>query len=143
VMPSRRKRTRILVQAGPELRRSLADEVRRTHPIDVVQPPTRGLVMVQLRESAKRSRFHMGEVAVTEAKVRLAGTLGLGILTGDDPQAALDLAVIDAAYNAGIPEASGWDAHLAAADEAIARYQAEHDAVLLTTKVSFDTMEVT
>ncbi len=99
--------------------------------------------MVQLRESAKRTRFHLGEVTVTEAKVRIGGTLGLGILAGDDSEAALDLAVIDAAYNAQIAETSGWDAQLAAADEAIARSQAEHDAVLLTTRVSFETMEVT
>ena len=31
--------------------------------------------MVQLRESAKRTRFHLGEVTVTEAKVRIGGTL--------------------------------------------------------------------
>ena len=140
---TRRERTRILVEAGPDLRGMLAAEVREAHTLRVLQAPTRGLVMLQLRESAKRSRFLMGETIVTEAKVQLGTAIGLGIIAGDDPQAALDLAAIDAAWNASVPELSAWQERLRVASAALRASAADEDAKLLETRVRFDTMELT
>jgi len=125
------------------LRNRLANEVRGTHDVTVVQPPTRGLAMVQVRETAQRTRFLMGELLVTEAKVQIDGVLGLGILAGHDDAAALDLATIDAAHNAGLPLCDAWQVQLETARIALVRQYAEEDEVLLGTRVRFDTMEIT
>ncbi len=56
--------------------------------------------MIKMRETAKRELFYLGEVLVTEAKVSINGTLGMGIVVGDNEELALNLAIIDCATNA-------------------------------------------
>ncbi|SMC70693.1 phosphonate C-P lyase system protein PhnG [Rhizobium sp. RU36D] len=70
--------------------------------IDVVQSRT-GLVMLPLRDTVADTDFHLGEVLVAEAHIRLPGTSveGYGMVTGRDLERAMAVAVIDAAAAAG------------------------------------------
>lgn len=138
----RRERTRILVQGSPELRSELAREIATRYRVYTIADSAPGLVMTTMRETARRSRFYLGEVLVTEAKVQVNGTLGLGIIAGEDDQAALELAVIDAAYNASLPETGPWQTRLYEEANVIARRTNAVEARILETRVNFQTMDV-
>jgi len=137
----RKRRTRILVLGDPSLRKSLADEVRALAPVEETSAPRVALVLATVRESARRSLFHLGEVLVTEAKVRVAGVAGLGLIQGRDPEAALDLAVIDAAWNADLPVVSGWTDRLESAEAALEALLDREQASLAATRVDFETLD--
>lgn len=70
--------------------------------IEVVQSRT-GLVMLPMRDTVAGTDFHLGEVLVAEAHIRLPGTTfeGYGMVTGRDLERAMAMAVIDAAAVAG------------------------------------------
>ena len=137
----RTRRTRILIEGDPQLRRELSARVEGRRSISVVEEPRGGLVMLKLRETAKNSLFYMGELLVTEAKVQIEGRMGLGIIAGDDPEAARDLAVIDAACNAGVPETGEWEGLLLAEEERIAVREAQESARIARTTVDFESMD--
>lgn len=70
--------------------------------IEVVQSRT-GLVMLPMRDTVAGTDFHLGEVLVAEAHIRLPGTMveGYGMVVGRDLERAMAMAVIDAAAMAG------------------------------------------
>lgn len=138
---NRRRRTRILVLAGMDLRRAWAGEIRQTHPVTLLEPARAGLVMLPVRESARRSLFLAGEVLVTEAKARVAQATGLGVVRGWDEAAAEDLAVIDAACRAGLARLEAWTPRLLEAEAAVeAARQADRDR-LAATVVEFQSLD--
>lgn len=66
-----------------------------------------GLVMLPYRDSAKGASFHLGEVLVSEAHVRLDehGYVGYAACLGRDLEQSLAVAILDAALQAGVMEA--------------------------------------
>lgn len=97
-MLTRRERTEVLVEGGPALALELAGLVEADTPAEDIVPAHQGLVMCQVRETARNSRFYLSEVLVTESRVRIGEADGLGVLMGTDAAHARALAVIDAAY---------------------------------------------
>ena len=138
---TRKRRTRVLVLGDPSLRRELADEVRAAVVVEQTLAPRLGLVLATVRESARQSLFHLGEVLVTEAKVRVAGVPGLGLIQGRDPDSALDLAVIDAAWSAGLPLVAAWTARLQSAEADLEAKLDREQASLAATRVEFETLD--
>ena len=138
---TRQRRTRVLVLGDSALRRQLADEVRAAVAVEETVPPRLGLVLATVRESARRSLFHLGEVLVTEAKVRVAGAPGLGLIQGRDSEAALDLAIIDAAWTAGLPLVAGWPGRWLAAEAELEAKLVREQASLAATRVEFETLD--
>lgn len=62
-----------------------------------------GLVMLPYTDSAQGTVFHLGEVLVAEAQVRVeAGTEGYGMVLGRDVAWAMAVALLDAALSAGV-----------------------------------------
>jgi len=136
----RRRRTEILINGSRDIAARLAGEILERHEIRTVEEPNCGLVMLKVRETARKSLFYLGEVLVTECKVRLHGKTGLGIVAGDEPELAFHLAVIDAAYRAGVRETEGWDAVLEDEAEKIASRRAAFNRGVLRTRVNFEIM---
>lgn len=136
----RARRTRILIEGSSELRRELSALITSRRPVLAVDEPRGGLVMVKARETAKNGLFYIGELLVTEAKVQVEGRIGLGIIAGDDPEAARELAIIDAACNAALEESAGWDALLIEEERMIALREAT-EAARIATKVAFESMD--
>jgi alpha-D-ribose 1-methylphosphonate 5-triphosphate synthase subunit PhnG len=97
--------------------------------------------MVKLREQARNSVFYLGEVLVTEAKARINGHPGLGLVRGNNRKLAGDLAVIDAAWRAGLEETAEWEGLLLAAEEENLQRQREENGRILETKVDFASMQ--
>ncbi|MDX2139587.1 MAG: phosphonate C-P lyase system protein PhnG [Chloroflexota bacterium] len=62
-----------------------------------------GLVMLPYTDTAKGTRFHLGEVLVSETRVRIsAGTEGYAACMGRDLEQSMAIALIDAALQAQI-----------------------------------------
>ncbi|MDD9266744.1 phosphonate C-P lyase system protein PhnG [Paenibacillus sp. MAHUQ-63] len=139
---SRKVRTEILVDGSLNLAAALAGEIKSSYPVALIEEPNHGLVMVRVRETAKMSLFYLGEVLVTECKVRVEGALGIGIVKGDEPEKAYDLAVIDAAYAAGLVETAAWFGRLQAEGQRIAADRHARHMQVLQTKVDFETMDI-
>lgn len=137
----RKRRTQILVDGDGALRRRLAEEIRAAHSVVELEQPENGLVMITMRETARRSLFHLGELLATECRVEVDGAIGLGIIAGDDPEAARDLAVIDGAFNAALPECDAWLESLEAEERRLATVRAAEETRLLETRVRFETMD--
>lgn len=61
-----------------------------------------GLVMLPATDTAKGTRFHLGEVLVCEARVRLGDYEGYAVCLGRDLVHALAVAILDAALQASL-----------------------------------------
>lgn len=138
----RRRRTEILIQADPGLARSFAETIMQHYECQEIIPPTYGLTMIKMRESAKKTLFYIGEVLVTEAKVELNQAIGIGIVVGMEEELSKHLAIIDAAYKADVPETREWLPELLEAERLMTEGKAKAQADLFETKVNFDTMDV-
>lgn len=139
---NRRKRTEILVKASAEVAENFAEEILKKYNVIVVEESNNGVVMVKLREKAKSSLFFLGEVLITECKVMINGSLGIGIIKGNEPERAYHLAVVDAAYNANLAETDDWENVLKTTEEIIVQDNKVFSNKVLKTKVNFETMEV-
>ena len=138
---NRSRRTNILCRGSKGLRDSLSAEIARTHRILEIEAPDRGLVMVKMREAARHGLFYLGDLLVTEARVQVEGAVGIGIIAGDEEEAAFSLAVIDAACNGEFPETSAWDDLLIAEERRLESEVLAADRRVLETKVDFQTMD--
>jgi alpha-D-ribose 1-methylphosphonate 5-triphosphate synthase subunit PhnG len=92
-----------LTHAPADAVKLFADEIiPQLGAITVLQNRT-GLVMLPYTDSAQGTTFHLGEVLVSEAHVRLeSGVEGYAACVGRDLLQALALALLDAALRAGI-----------------------------------------
>lgn len=71
--------------------------------VEVLQSRT-GLVMLPMRDTVQGTDFHLGEVLVAEAHLRLVDhdVEGYGMTVGRDLEQAMAMALIDAARAAGV-----------------------------------------
>ncbi|EKN65917.1 hypothetical protein BABA_18012 [Neobacillus bataviensis LMG 21833] len=137
----RKRRTEILINGSKKLAAAMANEILENYIASMMEEPNDGLVMVKVRESAKKSLFYIGEVFVTECKVSIHDSLGIGVVTGHEKELAYQLAVIDAAYTAGLKETESWEKLLLQEEKKIAMDRADKLKQVLNTKVSFETMD--
>jgi alpha-D-ribose 1-methylphosphonate 5-triphosphate synthase subunit PhnG len=70
-------------------------------PVEVLRNRT-GLVMLPCTDTAQATTFHLGEVLVSEAHVRLGAVEGYGACAGRDLQQSLAIAILDAAMQARV-----------------------------------------
>jgi alpha-D-ribose 1-methylphosphonate 5-triphosphate synthase subunit PhnG len=141
---SRERRTRILVDGDPALSRELCEQIERDHTVHVVGAPREVLVMNRVRESAQGSLFYLGEALLTECRVTLRETTGIGLLLGSHHRRAFELAVIDAAFSqpAPLPQQARWTALLEREGGRIAAREAHLLQRLDATRVDFAEMSV-
>ncbi len=97
-----------------------------------------GLVMLPYTDTASGTRFHLGEVLVSEARVRISGGVeGCALCIGRDLEQALAIALIDAALQAGIAQ----DLLSAFIDEQAALQRAADQALLSQVEATRVEME--
>lgn len=138
----RRRRTEILINGSQKLVEDIAHCIKDQYQVKVIQEPESGLVMLKVRETSQKSLFYPGEVLVTECKVQIDGRIGIGIVTGDQPELSYNLAVIEAAYENMLPETIGWMKLLEDEEKVIQEQRAAANHSILKTKVNFETMDV-
>lgn len=138
----RRRRTEILIHGSQALAEKLAESIKQNYQIQVIQCPENGLVMLKMRETSQKSLFYPGEIFVTECKVQIGETIGIGIVAGAQPELAENLAVIDAAFEGQLPETDSWTCLLEEEERRICEQRAVANQAVLKTKVNFETMDV-
>ncbi|BAC12924.1 hypothetical conserved protein [Oceanobacillus iheyensis HTE831] len=138
----RKRRTEILIQGDANLVDNLAEEIKQNYQWQEFSPPSYSLTMMKMRETAQQSLFHIGEVLVTEAKVEVSGQIGVGIVIGMKDDLSINLAMIDAAYKAELPETINWNQLLIKEEQRIHTKKVKKQQEILKTKVHFDTMDV-
>jgi alpha-D-ribose 1-methylphosphonate 5-triphosphate synthase subunit PhnG len=138
---NRARRTRILVRSRTGLSAFLASSIEARYEIERISEPAAALVMIKKRESAKGALFYLGEMLVTEAKVRIADAVGIGIVSGYADEEARRLAIIDAAFNAGLPEVNEWTALLEKEERAIDAEDEAEARRIARTRVAFESMD--
>lgn len=141
-MFKRKQLTKLLIQSDRELIDHVVSVLEQKYRFETISPPGAGLAMLKMREHAKNSLFYIGEVVLMECRVRLGDTIGIGLVQGQNAYLAEQLAIVDAAYRANVPE-------LMAMDELFLKWQARLDQQardqwhrIEQTKVDFSTMEV-
>lgn len=139
---NRRRRTEILIRGNRCLAKKLAEDIKNKYEVRSIEDPNNGLVMIKMRETARRELFYLGEVLVTEAKVYVNGALGLGIVAGDEYELASNLAIIDGAYRGNLEEIREWEELLLKEEELIKEKEKIETKKILETKVDFSTMDV-
>ncbi|MDH6670501.1 alpha-D-ribose 1-methylphosphonate 5-triphosphate synthase subunit PhnG [Paenibacillus sp. LBL] len=137
----RRQRTEILINGSREIPARLAQQIIDHYEVNTLEQPNNGLVMMKVRETSQKSLFYLGEVFVTESKVQIGQAMGLGLVKGHESELAYQLAVIDAAYQAGIEETKHWTEVLLAEEEVINHKKKAFQHKVLQTKVNFETMD--
>jgi len=140
-MISRNRRTKILIDGKPEIAQKISQDLCAQYKVVALEEPNEGLVMVRMRETAQNTLFNLGEVLVTEAKVMINDSIGIGIVEGHRSDLARDLAIIDAAWTAGLPECEKWEALLLAEENAIILRRLAESRSILDTRVRFETMD--
>lgn len=141
-MISRRRRTEALVESDPSVAMGLALLVEQEAEAKDLIAPHQGLVMCEVRETARNSRFNLGEALVSESRVRIRETEGLGVVLGGNGELARALAVIDAACEQPEPLdcAPQLEQAILGAEAAVARAREREERRTMTSRVSFDTM---
>ena len=139
---NRRRRTEILIKSGNYLAKKLAEDIKNKYEIKEMEAPNHGLVMIKIRETAKKELFYLGEIFVSEAKVYIEGVLGMGIVAGDREDLALNLAIIDGAYKKNLKETDHWEKILLNEEAEIREIEKKIEEGVLKTKVDFTTMDI-
>ena len=139
---NRRRRTEILIRGSVDLVKELAEQIEKNYAVTLTEEPNYGLVMIKSRETARKSLYYLGEVLVTEAKVQIKDKLGIGIVSGNNPELSYYLAVIDAAYNNQLPETASWEKMLTGEEAKILENMHKAQSKILATRVKFDTMDI-
>lgn len=133
-------RTKLLIEVGQNEAITFANEIIQNYVVEEIQPPRQGLTMIKVRESAQNSLFYIGEVLVTETKVKVGGSFGIGLVKEEQDTLSRALAVIDAAYKENLPETKQWEQVF---EELEKRYQEQVNQLKYSierTKVNFETM---
>ena len=141
-MISRRRRTEALVESNSAVAIGLAVLVCREAEVIDLARPRQGLVMCEVCETARGSRFYLGEALMSESRVRIGETEGLGVVLGSDAELARALAVVDAACALLVPLACAGaiEEGIASAEHDLAARRVHEAALTGTSRVSFDTM---
>ncbi len=132
----RHRRIELLAAAAPAALIELADQCLADAPSPVlVAGPEVGLVMYQVREPVEHSRFCLGEILVSRADIEHRGCRGWSMRLGEDADAALAAAVLDA-------EVESDGAYSGAVDELCRRTELELDREAVLERHALSATEV-
>ena len=138
-MLDRKKWTALFIRYGKEEALEFYALHKDHIEFETVSEPTQGLTMIKVREHAQNSLFYLGEVLVTETKLRCKKEIGLGVVKGDEPELSTALAFIDLCFKT--------DQFLFTLKNILSDLEAKEEAAvhektqeILQTKVNFDMM---
>jgi phosphonate C-P lyase system protein PhnG len=93
----------VLAAAPREKVLQLADLIGNAYPVVMIKPPIAAPVTLTVREPVKDSRFLLEKTLATECILEINGHRGTAKVLGDDSERAKAIAILDAAYYAGVP----------------------------------------
>jgi alpha-D-ribose 1-methylphosphonate 5-triphosphate synthase subunit PhnG len=120
-------------------------EIIKMGHIEIVNPPTMGLVMMRSQESVEGVVFNVGELLISESTLSVDGVIGCGVIMGNDVDNARRLALIDAVTHNSDPKWSAWkerfEAWITEQREQQIVQQEERFKLIARTKVDFELMD--
>ncbi len=128
----------VLARADAARLKAFAEPLIADLPEIVVVENRTGLVMLPMRDTAKGTHFHLGEILMSEARISADGQEGYGMRRGRDLEAAMAMAIVDLAVALG-------QAHDAVAafvtDESARQRQSDRDTLcrVEATRVDMET----
>lgn len=139
---ARIRRTELLAHADAESLCRLAEVCLQgaEDPL-VVHGPELGVVVLQVREPVEEIRFQLAEVLATEVEVVHRDRAGWALRLGDQPEAALAAALLDAEVLADGPAAAAVEKLCDLVERERQRQRAEEWSALAATVVDFEEME--
>lgn len=105
---NRKRRTKIFIDYAQNEAKEMSKEIEEKYDVEIIQEPKEGLAMIKVRETAKNSLFYLGEVLITETKIRIDDKVGIGVVKGHDNDLSKSLAILDAAFELNLPECKYW-----------------------------------
>lgn len=139
---NRRQWTELIIEYGSHQIEDYLPIILEKYSIEEIIPPHLGLVMIKQRETAKQSLFYIGEILVTETKVRYGDKIGLGLVKGDKPALSRALAIFDLAYVCQWPEWQQVETWLEELSSVKLEERDRQTKRIMQTKVDFSTMNV-
>ena len=133
--------SRICAFADPALLGTLAAKAAEGREAALLKGPEKTIVLLQIREPVRQSRFYLGEVLAAHCVVELGGVRGAAVLTGDDLEKARAAAVLDAAHSGGFPGFVLVEGELLRLEEQRKGEAAKEAAEIRKTRVSFQSLE--
>jgi alpha-D-ribose 1-methylphosphonate 5-triphosphate synthase subunit PhnG len=140
-LPARESWVSALAAADPARVAAIAADIQARAEIELVAPSREGAMLLQLRDSVAGAAFHLGEIPVASAEVRLVEgervAHGGAVLLSDDRARVVQLAILDAALAADWPDADEIGALIA--DGLARRFETERARahILDATRVDF------
>jgi alpha-D-ribose 1-methylphosphonate 5-triphosphate synthase subunit PhnG len=99
------------------------------------------MVMIQVKEPVKSSRFFIGELLASECFVEVDGIKGVAVIMGDDMKKALAAAVLDAAHTAKFDEFKSVETKLFDLEKQRIVKRKKEAAIFRQTQVDFKILE--
>jgi len=81
---------------------SIQTSIEEQATVELIQKPTAQTLLVPVQDPITGGTFYGGEVLVTSAIAKVDGINGWAMVLDDTPQRAVSIAVLDAAFAAGI-----------------------------------------
>jgi alpha-D-ribose 1-methylphosphonate 5-triphosphate synthase subunit PhnG len=119
----------------------LAEEIAKSHDIQILQSPETCTLMMQAIDSVGLTPFYLGEVLLTETSVSLDGIIGFGFALEDEPERAICGAIIDAALRSPVAEVEYIRRVIAKEEQLIRERLRVEGELVASTKVNFAIME--
>jgi alpha-D-ribose 1-methylphosphonate 5-triphosphate synthase subunit PhnG len=133
--------SRISAFADPDLLRSLADKAAAGMEVVLLKEPEKTMVLLQIQEPVRQSRFYLGELLASHCIVDVGGVRGAAVLMGDDLGKVKDAAVLDALHSGGFPGFTLVEPELLRLEEERRAGEARKAAAVRKTQVSFQSLE--
>jgi phosphonate C-P lyase system protein PhnG len=105
--------------------------------IEITIPPESGFIMMTMKDSFDID-FHLGEVLVTRAEVKVDGESGYAMVMGGDHAKTMMIAVINAALKTG--ESEIIKKKIKTEERKLVKKIDEERALIASTRVSFEVM---
>lgn len=95
-----------LQQAEQDQIYALCQQIKCRADVQVIQRPTAQTLMLPVEDPVNRGSFYGGEVLVSSAIARVNDVDGWAMVMDENPVSALSLAILDAAWAAGVEKKS-------------------------------------
>lgn len=135
----REKHNFFLQQAKQDEIYALCQQIKCRADVQIIQRPTAQTLMLPVNDPVNQGSFYGGEVLVSSAIVRVNNVDGWAMVMDEMPVSALSLAILDAAWAAGVEQNS--------IDRLVLQGEKRHkenikntETEVAATRVSFDLM---
>lgn len=140
-MMEKKEMFKILFKSHREKIIELANEIEKCHEVVVVKKPAKTLVMLKMYEPVAKGEFFLGEMLACEAMVSIDNRQGMAVTQDDDLEKVLSMAIIDAAFNAGLKECAWLRDKLEALGAQVDEEERKEFGRNIKSKVQFRVME--